>query len=135
MSQASSVNVAAGAIESPVSPRLTGPSLLRTINFGHFEDYDNTVSGNVNIAAPATPFTLPIAPIVGALFVGIHVVVGPLELQITSVAGVDQKIKLSHGSRWMWQSDVATDAITALKFLGTGEITYAVAGSRIPIGC
>jgi len=115
---------------SPSSGPLSGPSLVELLNTSFTETYNARGSGAPTVvgATDMAPFVLDLAnfTITKVRMFALKVNAGTIVVKVTSAKGTDQAVPVS--KLWLWDAPFAGDEITAIKFVGTADLEFVIAG-------
>lgn len=104
--------------------------LSDTFDTGFCATFGNSKNGRPSIvgATDVSPFVIPLEGITKVRALAVRVRGGAGKIKLSSAAGADQVIPLSGESQIIWFNPVPADEVTAVKFVGTADIEYSIAG-------
>jgi hypothetical protein len=79
-------------------------------------------------ATVGAPFVFPLEGITRVRFLAVKARGGGGHLRLTSALGTDQVVPLGSEALHLWSSLAAGDELTAVKFVGSADLEYILAG-------
>lgn len=129
MGQPALVTVTGAVTVTPVTGGSPGsPSLTDTLQIYTQAAYGSWKSGRPNVANPliGSPFTVPLEGIAKVRFLAFKTAL-PMKLLLSSPnGGADQVVPVS--DELVIHAPGAGDEMTAIKVVGTGDVSYVIAG-------
>ncbi len=120
------INVTGIATGSPASSSAPN-SLGDQLDLGTQQTYQVTASGRPSVnSTDMSPFVLGLQTIVKVFFIACRIR-GSLKILLTSENGDDQVIPCS--DMFVWSAPQSNNAITAIKFVGTADLEFFIAGN------